>query len=111
MIPAGRYHLLIHGLKLEGLWCWLHATTLPAGERVKLRLFDTQVPRLIIALMSQYGLPENLRGGQVLASILLHPEYGNKVRRFDAIPRDGLFEVESDVVIDRTPAFCEFEDL
>lgn len=108
LIPAGSYHALIHGLKTEGGWCYLHATLLPDGERVRLRLFDTQIQLLTIACMHQPGLPRNLKGGQVRLQIVLDPEFGNK---FAGVERVTPLPIESDVELDRPVQYSEFENL
>lgn len=108
LVPAGSYHALIHGLKIEGEWCYLHATLLPDGERVRLRIFDNQLRRLMIALMHQPNLPASREGGQVRLEIGLHPKFGNRLldlERVDPIP------IESDVKINRPVQYSEFENL
>ena len=111
MIPAGTYHTLLHGLKTEGDRCYLHATVLPQGERVKLRLFDSQITLLVMACMNQTWLPKNLKGGQAKLVIDLHPEYGNRLKGIKAVFKDELMSIESDVEINPQLQYCEFEGL
>ena len=108
LLPDGLYRALIHGLKKEGEWAYLHATVMPSGERVRLRLFDRQIREMIIALMHQPNLPTNMKGGQVRLHITLHPKFGNYI---SGIERIEPIPVESDVEIDRPVRYAEFDQL
>lgn len=109
LVPAGSYHALIHGLKTEGEWCYLHATLLPDGERVRLRIFDNQIRRLMIALMHQPNLPVSREGGQVRLEIGLHPKFNNYLAGIERV--HVLLPVESDVKLERQLQYSEFENL
>jgi len=112
MIPAGRYHSLIHGIKIEGVGrYYLHFTVLPAGERCKVRLFPSHITALRIATMHQSDLPQDLKGAQAILVIGLHPDYGNRFIKPLPIPNEKLIKVDSDVDLNRARQFCEFEDL
>lgn len=108
-LPPGCYRVLIHGLKKEGGGVFLHATTLPGGERLRLRVFDKQIRKLMNACAYQRGLPDNLKGGQVLLHLAIHPEFGNRL--VASAPVAEVIPVESDVEIDRPVKYAEFDHL
>jgi hypothetical protein len=110
MLPADTYHILIHGLVTDGDWCFVNFSTLPGGERERIRLFDNQVTQLIIATMHQ-KLPRNLKGGQARVRITLHPTFGNRMSHIEPLHPDQLVKVESDVELERPVQYCEFGDL
>lgn len=111
MIAAGQYHTLLHGLKIEGERCYLHATVLPSGERVRLRMFNSQIAALMIAMMHHTWLPKNMKGGQVRLEIDIHPIYGNRLKKIIPVAKVDLLPVESDVDIDRPVQYCDFDGL
>lgn len=110
MLPADTYHILIHGLATDGDWCFVSFSTLPGGERERIRLFDNQVSQLIIATMHQ-NLPRNLKGGQVRVRITLHEKFGNRMSHIEPLAKQEMLAVESDVEIERPIQYCQFQDL
>lgn len=109
LLPPGWYRVLIHGLKKEGTGVFIHATTLPGGERLRLRIFDNQIRKLINACSHQAGLPKNLKGGQALLNLSIHPQYGNKLLLIERVTK--VTPVESDVELERAVQYCEFQEI
>ena len=108
MIPAGNYHLLVNAVHREEQHAWLDATTLPAGERIRVRLFRTQPAQIAVALMHQRGLPKNFKGGQFKCDIKLHPEYGNSIGHLYPLPPEQCLPVETDTDVDRVKPIASF---
>lgn len=111
LIPAGRHHILIHGINKRGQLLTMHFSLVDTGERWSLRIFKSHVMQIISASLKQANLNEDLSNAQVVIDVSIDPKI--EVNKIGKITKpDRLVIVESDVVIAKpTQEYCEFGGL